>query len=265
MKAYSPNWSVVSIVGPDAVAFVQNLCTNDIKKLTEGEACEAFFLDVKAHIQAHAIVCRATDGCQIVVTSPRAPELASHLDRYHIREKLTIAVDETTRPQLLFDSGAEGFPLPGLAARLTLVASPVADSKAMTDEEFAAYRLEHAFPIDMVDIDDRRLPQEVNRNPLAISFTKGCYLGQEPVARIDALGHVNWLLVKLRLEGENSLTPGAPLTFDDKQVGEATSIAWSPTENATLLLGYVRREHAAAGNELITPAGAATVLPNADA
>ena len=92
-----------------------------------------------------------------------------------------------------------------------------------------------------MDITEKNLPQEVARDQLAIHFQKGCYLGQETVARIDALGHVNRLLVGVRFESSETPAVGTELSRQGKAVGAVTSSAWSPRLNAAVALAYVRR------------------------
>ncbi len=264
MKTYAPAWSVIRVTGPDGASFLHNLCTNDIRRLEVGGACEAFFTDVKAHVLAHAVVCRTADDFRVVVTSPCAAELAAHLERYHIRERLELAVEESPTVALNFDAqptGIDAFELAALEAWLSLGAPPYESDSTLTDEAFEQRRIERGFPLDHVDVDEKRLPQEANRDALAISFTKGCYLGQETVARIDALGHVNRKLVSVRLDGPEVPAPGTALMAGDKQVGAVTSACWSARLNAPLALAYVRRESGAAGSELASAAGRATVLP----
>jgi folate-binding protein YgfZ len=264
MTRYSPDWSVVRVTGPDAASFLHNLCTNDIKRLEVGGACEAFFTDVKAHVLAHAVVCRAADGYRVVVTSPRAAELAAHLDRYHIREKLELAVEESPRVVLYFDGPQTRdnvFEVAALSAGLSLGESPDEQAPQLSEEGFQQLRIEQGFPLDHVDVDASRLPQEANRDALAISFTKGCYLGQETVARIDALGHVNRKLVSVQFEGPEIPASGTALLAGDKEVGAVTSACWSAKLTAPLALAYVRRESNAAGTELVSAVGRGTVLP----
>jgi folate-binding protein YgfZ len=121
-----------------------------------------------------------------------------------------------------------------------------------------ALRIEAGSPVFGRDVTAENLPQEVARDRQAISFVKGCYLGQETVARIDALGHVNKLLRGLRLTaGEQSIPPsGAALEVEGKPIGAITSAAFSPGWNAPVALGYVRTAHAAAGSALFVTVGA---------
>lgn len=123
-----------------------------------------------------------------------------------------------------------------------------------------ARRLEAGFPLFGLDITDDYLPQEVNRDAQAISFTKGCYLGQETVARIDALGHVNRLLVGLQFDRQDVPSAGTPLQASGKEIGSVTSAAWSPRLNAALGMGCIRRQHARPGTSLESPGGPAVVV-----
>ena len=123
-----------------------------------------------------------------------------------------------------------------------------------------AARIESGFPYFGRDITDDNLPQEVARDQQAISFTKGCYLGQETVARIDALGHVNRLLVSLRFHADQVPSPGTLLLAGDKEVGHVTSACYSPTLQAPLALGYVRRLHAKPGSKLESGLGPVEVI-----
>jgi folate-binding protein YgfZ len=119
---------------------------------------------------------------------------------------------------------------------------------------FETLRIEAGTPVSGVDVTPENLPQEVGRDDRAISFVKGCYLGQETVARIDALGHVNKLLKGLRIESVADVPAGSKLELDGKAVGSITSIAPSGEPGRMVALGYVRRAQAQAGT-VLTVAG----------
>jgi tRNA-modifying protein YgfZ len=121
-------------------------------------------------------------------------------------------------------------------------------------------RIEAGFPLDRVDITEQNLPQEIDRNDRAISFKKGCYLGQETVARIDALGHVNQTLVSVRFTDDRAPPRDAALTAEGKQVGRVTSACFSPREKTSLALTYVRRGHNVPGKRFESEFGAAEVI-----
>jgi folate-binding protein YgfZ len=110
-------------------------------------------------------------------------------------------------------------------------------------------RLESGTPEYGLDIDDSNLPQEVDRDARAISFTKGCYLGQETICRIRDLGHANRKLAGLRIEGTNAPAPGSRVLRDSQEIGRVTSSAVSP-RLGVLALAYLRRGHHDAGIEV---------------
>jgi folate-binding protein YgfZ len=126
---------------------------------------------------------------------------------------------------------------------------------------FHALRIEAGTPLFGFDFDERNFPQEVGRNEQAISFTKGCYLGQETVARIDALGHVNQQLAGVRFSGSNVPEPGAELTHAGKSAGHVTSATFSPQLQAPLALAMLRREHTGTGSVLESSIGPGEVIP----
>jgi tRNA-modifying protein YgfZ len=110
----------------------------------------------------------------------------------------------------------------------------------------SALRIEAGFPLYGVDITDNNLAQEVGRTAQAISFAKGCYLGQEPIARIDALGHVNQQLRGLRLQASPLPPAGAAIvTAEDRsrKIGQVTSATFSYAAGAPIALGYLKRHY----------------------
>jgi len=109
---------------------------------------------------------------------------------------------------------------------------------------FHGCRTAVGFPWYGRDLDDTNLPQEADRDTQTISFTKGCYLGQETVARLDALGQVQKKLVRWEIEAEPGfeLVRGATLQADGKTVGRLTSVEKS--ENGQIIaIGFARRSH----------------------
>lgn len=111
-------------------------------------------------------------------------------------------------------------------------------------------RIEAGFPWYGIDISEENLAPEVGRSEQAISYVKGCYLGQETIARIDALGHVNRLLVGVHIEQHQPPPTGTELTAEEKVVGKVTSAAYSPRLNSSLALAYVRRGYNEPGTPL---------------
>jgi folate-binding protein YgfZ len=121
-------------------------------------------------------------------------------------------------------------------------------------------RIEAGWPLYGVDITDKNLPQELDRDRLAINFTKGCYLGQETVARIDALGHVNKILVGVRFRTDEVPPTGTELSLGEQVVGHVTSACFSPLLHAPLALAYVRRGENEPGTSLVASTGPAEIV-----
>ncbi len=120
-----------------------------------------------------------------------------------------------------------------------------------TAADFARARLANRFPWYGIDLDDRNLPQEVDRDAQAISFTKGCYLGQETVARLDALGQVQKKLVRWRIESSTPVVSGTELTADGKVVGRLTTVVPTVGRAEQVAFGFARRSHFEPGSEAV--------------
>ena len=127
-------------------------------------------------------------------------------------------------------------------------------------EAFETARIEAGTPVYGQDITEKNLPQEVNRDAQAISLNKGCYLGQETVARIDALGHVNKVLAGVRFQSSEVPPVGTELTTDGGVVGTVTSACYSPGLQAALALGFVRTGQTTRGTRLSSQYGPAEVI-----
>ncbi|KLU01650.1 Folate-dependent protein for Fe/S cluster synthesis/repair in oxidative stress [Rhodopirellula islandica] len=219
--------------------------------------------------------------------------IAEHADRYTIREDAAPVIrDEdlaawmvidgneepaqtTPSPRMTTQDGIDSYRLPWVKSG-TLFLLPVetapehpsviaerlgveSDSLVAGDEnDFHAHRLAAGFPWFGIDLTDAHLPQEADRETQTISFTKGCYLGQETVARLDALGQVQKKLVRWKLSG---LPAGTQPEADDKlraqdaaadakPVGRITSVGRINDQGEGLAMGYARRSHFEAGSVL---------------
>jgi len=109
-------------------------------------------------------------------------------------------------------------------------------------EAFEPFRIASGVPVVGVDVDDGTIPQEAFLERDSVSFTKGCFLGQELVCRIDTRGHVNRYLRGVRVAGGDVPPRGAPLAKNGKDLGGVTSAAAVPGENRVVALAMVRRE-----------------------
>ena len=111
-------------------------------------------------------------------------------------------------------------------------------------------RIESGWPQYGTDISQDNLPQELGRDVTAINFNKGCYLGQETVARVDAVGHVNRRLVQIDCKSPSPVAAQAILTHDERAVGVVTSTGYSPKQQGAIALGYLQQTLAKPGQSL---------------
>ena len=276
------NRSLIEARGADRAAFLHNFCTNDVKALAPGHGCEAFFTNVQGKTICHALLFAADDSIWLSTDEVVRETLLLHLDKYLMREDVQLvdqsglystyvvvgpSAPDGMRNQAGISLGhdLQHATLPNVA-RAWVAKVPFAEPTAffmfcpqdgvakltsqwtkngaveVSGELLELARIHARFPRNGCEVTTDYLPQEVSRDELAISFTKGCYLGQETVARIDALGRVNKHLVGLQFDGSEAPPPDASLRLDDKIVGHVTSSCWSPIQNTAIALGYVRRE-----------------------
>ncbi|HUQ69797.1 MAG TPA: hypothetical protein VM165_09760 [Planctomycetaceae bacterium] len=133
-----------------------------------------------------------------------------------------------------------------------------------TDADWQSLRIATGFPQYGVDFTDENLPQEAARTAKCINFTKGCYLGQEPIARLDAMGHTNRELRRLKIaQGESPMTPVALVDPSSGQdAGTLTSAAMSPVDDGVVALGLIKTKWQTPGTvlHLANDAGSRTAV-----
>ena len=271
----------IELSGADRAKFLHGFCTNDIKSLSPGQGCEAFLTNIKGRILGHVFVFAGTESLWLETVAGQEAATIAHLDRYIIREDVQLAGRSSTLGEL-FVTGSQAAQFlmlddalppygsvsrtdfecrsqirrvdllgqPGYllslprdaieSARLNLLA---AGCDAGTADQFETRRIEAGFPYFGVDFTDEQIAQEVARNKQCISFTKGCYLGQEPIARLDAMGHTNRELRRIRFQAGVMVERGAKLlgADGDDEAGVVTSVAQHPNARGeTTCLGYLR-------------------------
>lgn len=185
---------------------------------------------------------------------PEALDLASDATQVLGRDVLCVRESPTGRPGLtLIVFGPDASEL-GEALRTGVSGLVEIDADA-----FEALRIEAGTPVFGREATEKNLPQEIGRDVQAINFVKGCYLGQETVARLDALGHVNQIVKGLKFDpGAPCPPPGAALEADGRRVGVVTSSAYSPGWGSCIGLGLIRVSHATAGTALAWRQGEAS-------
>ena len=154
-------------------------------------------------------------------------------------------------------TGRPGWTIVGLIEDRDAVASALAGAGlvAIDDATFEFLRVEAGTPASGIDVLPENLPQEFHRDSRAIHFRKGCYLGQETVARLDALGHVNKILRGLTIESAQPPAPGSVLKHEDKPAGVALSVAASPESGRVVALAMIRVKLADPGTRLTWDGG----------
>src|SRR5215470_15474 len=134
------------------------------------------------------------------------------------------------------------------------------DGRPMGYQALSALRLEQGIPWFGYDFGEKQIPHEAGLENSHISYTKGCYTGQEIVERVRSRGQVNRLRVLLRFAAAEVPASGTPLLAEGKEVGHLTRTAYSPALEAPIGMGYVRRENSSVGSELAIPSGKALVI-----
>jgi tRNA-modifying protein YgfZ len=148
----------------------------------------------------------------------------------------------------------------GDAAETTWTAVQKAGARPCGQLAMKAIRIEAGWPVYGVDISAENLPQEIGRDDRTICYRKGCYLGQETVARIESRGHVNRLLVGLKFQTPDVPAPNTELLLDERTAGRVTSGMFSPYLGSALALAYVSRGASQPGVQLASPMGPAEVV-----
>jgi tRNA-modifying protein YgfZ len=240
----------VRVAGRDAARLLQNVVTSDIDALAVGTGQYGLALTPKGKPIADAWIVREADDA-FVCACERAAEddLAAMLRRYRLASRVEIAsvTGERAlleRPHATAGEGWHAGPLGALLlagpddARAAFDAALAAGALAITAETRETLRIEHGVPRFGVDFDGSNLPAEAGIVERAVSFTKGCYIGQEPIVRLAHRGHANRELHRLQLD-ELPVLPAA-LLAGEREVGRLTSVAGVP-EGGAAALGYVRR------------------------
>lgn len=228
--------SFVRVAGPDAEDYLNRMVSNDVAALGPGEACEALLLTAKARLIAPLVVLRRGHEDFLLLTEPELGErVRAELVRFRFAAKAEIELEEHAT-HVVF--GGEGIP----TAAYGEPAAEVLDAElepTVTPDELELLRIRAGTPAWGKELDDRILPAEAGLDQRAISFTKGCYPGQEPIARLHYRGHANRGLRVLELGGELP-PPETELELDGKVVGRITSAARDGDH--VVALAYVRRE-----------------------
>jgi folate-binding protein YgfZ len=212
------------------------MVSNDVESLQIGDACPALLLTAKARVIAPLVVWRRDDDDYLLLTEPELGEqVRAHLLRMRLRARCEVELEQH-ESVVLFGDDADGFAtdFPGASEAVDSGLAPT-----LSSEELEARRVAAGVPRWGREIDDRVLPAEAGLDATHISFEKGCYPGQEPVARLHFRGHPNRSLRVLQLDRVPEYD--AELVHDGKVVGRVTS-AVQRGDGSVIALAYVRVE-----------------------
>ncbi len=275
---------LVRATGADRVRFLNGMLSSDIAALAPGDARASLQLDRKGHVLAELFVLAEPEAILLDVAPGLEAELSGVLEKHIIADDVALASLSGEIAQLGLEGpgapdAARGIGFPTLApgrferagfageSLVQLAGGSLADAglrvlaprallprlrealalPALSDEAAEVLRIEAAIPKLGSDVSARNFPQEA-RLERAFSLAKGCYVGQEIVARIASRGAVNRLLVKLRTR--ELVAPGAEIRVADTVVGQVTSSIVSGA-SGPIALGYVRVADARAGVQVV--------------
>lgn len=223
------DWGFFRFMGEDAKDFLQGLVTADLKKLEPGACLPACVLDPKGLLMADCELYEETPGIILAVTRPAAAvNFLKTFDKKIMLSKSTLTPLRAQSAWLVIGrSYAAGLPWPRLLepSRLVLAADPPEEAELLGAAEFEKIRVASGFPWYGVDMDATSLPLEA-RQEASISLDKGCYMGQETVARLVYRGHVNKRMTGLKFDGHaHAPAAGAAVLRDGVEVGKVSSSA----------------------------------------
>jgi aminomethyltransferase len=272
--------------GDDRARLLHAMTTNQIQQLTPGEGCYAFFLNAQGRILGDVNLLSREDDLLLDVEPETREALYQHLDKYIIADDVTLE-DATARlatlslegPQTSEAAGRLGTPVPDqpwshllwnqiLVARVSSTGStglrfflPAGEKPRLValfeeagvpqaaPEDARIVRIEHYQPRYGEDIFATTLSQETQQTH-ALSFTKGCYIGQEIVERVRSRGLVHRLLAGVEIDSTEVPTPDTRLFHGQENVGKLTSAAFSAALGKVVGMAYVRRDLAGPGTPL---------------
>jgi folate-binding protein YgfZ len=263
----------VLVSGPDAWSYLQSLVSADLDTVGDGQGVHSLLLTPQGKLDVDFRLLRVGDEVWLDCDPGFGEQLAASLLRFRIRVKCDVTdrtgewgslairgpnaidavsaldaqVPASAHSHVPFEDaavvrtpwpGGDGFDVIGPAATVAKAADRLsaAGVPACSTEAYEALRIELGVPRQGYDLDEKTIPQEAFLELDAVSFSKGCFLGQELVCRIDTRGRVNRYLRRLTAIEDGRPPRGAEIVAGDKVVGTVTSSA------STGALGYVRHE-----------------------
>jgi folate-binding protein YgfZ len=246
--------------GPDAARYLNGQVTNDVTQLADGKACYAAVCTAKGRMEGDVSIAFHARDFYLDADPVLRESLGARLEKYLIADDAVFedvcglwtlshvfGATPPVSPKTGFVIAYPRFGLPGHDIWLPGSGAAVI-GETVEAAVLETLRLENGIPQWGAELTANTLPPEAGPQMLAaISYTKGCYVGQETIARLKSVGHVNRTLVFLRSNAAAFPAPGAKLKQDDREVGAVTSSGFSPRLEKGIALGYVQRQVATEG------------------
>jgi folate-binding protein YgfZ len=271
---YEQKRSLIAVWGKEAVQFLNGLITNDVAKLGDDAQMLAAFPNAQGRLLAIVRVMRKGEKFFFETEEATHEKVFQNLFRFIFAGDFFVEdLSDQYRSFLIFSSqfvvdSSESLVFDGQGSRLYFIPvrgdekllKALADIGAVeiSDELYEVLRIENGVPKYGVDMDETTIVPELGLEGL-ISYNKGCYIGQEIIARIHFRGHVAKQLTGLIFSGTATEPPASAggvftgteiKSLDDKNAGRITSVTYSPKLEKTIALGYVRYDYLADGTEL---------------
>lgn len=248
---------VLAVAGADRAAWLQGLLSNDVGSLKEGESRYAAYLTPQGRMITDMNVVERGGRILLDVPATVAASLRDKLDGLIFAEDARVTDESAVLGvwTVIHPGAPEGAPYAGFT---DIVAETLpAQYSSLTEidlDTFDVIRVERGVPRFLVDMNHDTLPLEAGIEDRAISFTKGCYVGQEIIVRVTTRGggRVAKKLVQWIADPPAAIVPlkDAPILSSGREIGRVTSGAFSPGLNRVVGLGYVHRDFAGSGTDV---------------
>lgn len=281
-------FATITATGRDRKSWLNGLVTCELATLEAGQGALGLAVAKNGKVMAELRIALGAEAILVGVLPELGADLVAHFERHLIMEDvelelkepqswvflhgpkaldvaraaaepgdLVTTLDETGRGgAAIFAGSAAAESVEAIGLRAT-----AAGAERAAPFQWEALRVELGVPKFGVDYDRSNYPQEAALESRAVSFQKGCYLGQETVFMLQMRGHVKKRLVQLRIAGDDDVAPGTPLSDETGQeLGHVTSRTPAPGGGALLALGYVKFKRAKDGEELRVSGRAARVI-----
>lgn len=242
---------VLAVSGPDAEDFLQGQLSQDIAGLANGQSAWSLILQPQGRIDAFVRVTRQAGDRFVLDTDGPLEQVVARLQRFMLRTDVNldpldwqcISVRGPGSGEAAVSGEVIG-PVPTGGIDVLGPAPTVSeDVPRISAEALEVHRIRAGFPRMGVDIDHRTIPAEAEVVPFTVSFTKGCFTGQELVARMDSRGSTAPRYLRmLAFQGRAELAGGDQITnAEGADVGTVTSAAWDALAESSVALGYIKR------------------------